>query len=447
MLGKLKNNFILHLLMGFSILFAFFALYMSPIKAESLKCSDYGKRILSQEDYDKIIAICDAEIAAERKALKAKQGETTGVKYEIKKLDQKIRLSQAYINKKIAKINRLRRDKKANIRDIEALSRKLEKINSYLTSLIFQRNQTEANTALEAILSSKTLSEFFQDTDLTSFVERKIAEEIKKVKKERDSLQRLTIELEERETVEKELMEEKRAEARKIEKNKRYKNELLGILKKEEGGLKVSITSKEKAKQAILKKKFTVASGAKVSFGEAYHIINPYKKALGMDPAFVLAILFQESGMGGRIGGNIGRCTYNQKNKYGSAKGGHTVMRNDQKKAFLSIMKGIGKNPKTQKVSCPIHRDGGYGGAMGPAQFMPNTWMEIRGSAAKIIGKSPSKMSPFVNHDAFIASAAYLKKQYYSASCNKYARDYKHIQSTRTLRERCAAARYYAGGS
>lgn len=73
--------------------------------------------------------------------------------------------------------------------------------------------------------------------------------------------------------------------------------------------------------------------------------------------------------------------------------------------------------------------------------------MEIRGSAAKIVGKSASRMSPFTNQDAFVASAAYLKKQYYSASCNKYAADYKHIQSTRTLRERCAAARYYAGGN
>ena len=84
---------------------------------------------------------------------------------------------------------------------------------------------------------------------------------------------------------------------------------------------------------------------------------------------------------------------------------------------------------------------------MGPAQFMPATWMGIRSQAARIIGKKPSQMSPFTNHDAFIASAAYLRNNYYSRSCTNYANKYKHISSVRTLRERCAAAMYYAGGN
>jgi hypothetical protein len=72
--------------------------------------------------------------------------------------------------------------------------------------------------------------------------------------------------------------------------------------------------------------------------------------------------------------------------------------------------------------------------------------MMVRSKAAKIIGKRPEQMSPFTNHDAFIASATLLRNNYYSKSCTNYANKYKHIQSTRTLRERCAAAMYYAGG-
>jgi hypothetical protein len=73
--------------------------------------------------------------------------------------------------------------------------------------------------------------------------------------------------------------------------------------------------------------------------------------------------------------------------------------------------------------------------------------MGIRSSASKILVKEASQMSPFVNRDAFITSATYLKQQYYSSSCTKYFNDYKHISSERTLRERCAASRYYAGGN
>jgi hypothetical protein len=408
-----------------------------------LKCDDYGKKVLSQEDYDKIIEICDKEIAADKEALARKEGESNGIKAEIQRLDREIKISQAYINKKTAKANRLNRNIKSTILDIKDLSDRLDKINKTLKELLFQRNQVEGNTAIEAILSKKTLSEFFDDLNTASFLEKKIAKEVEVVKKKKDDLERLILELEERESVERQLAAEKKAEYQKIAKNKKYKAELLAISKKEEGGLKERITLKEKAKQAILRKKFTVASGEKVTFGEAFHIINPYKKELGMDPAFVLAILFQESGWGGKIGGNIGQCTYNQKNPCGNNK----VMSESQVPSFLEIMDGLGADAKTQRISCPICKDGSYGGAMGPAQFMPKTWMGIRNSAAKIIGKDPKKMSPFTNHDAFIASGAYLKQQYYSKACTDYANKYKYISSTRTLRERCAAARYYAGGN
>jgi hypothetical protein len=73
--------------------------------------------------------------------------------------------------------------------------------------------------------------------------------------------------------------------------------------------------------------------------------------------------------------------------------------------------------------------------------------MTVRSAAAKIIGKKPEQMSPFTNHDAFIASGVLLKNNYYSKSCSAYAKKYKHISSERTLRERCAAAKYYAGGN
>jgi membrane-bound lytic murein transglycosylase B len=48
-------------------------------------------------------------------------------------------------------------------------------------------------------------------------------------------------------------------------------------------------------------------------------------------------------------------------------------MSTSQKTAFVKLMSGLGIKPEKQKVSCPICRDGSYGGAMGPAQFMPTT--------------------------------------------------------------------------
>ena len=110
-------------------------------------------------------------------------------------------------------------------------------------------------------------------------------------------------------------------------------------------------------------------------------------------------------------------------------------------------MKELGRNPETQRVSCPIPRDGSYGGAMGPAQFIPTTWMGYRDKAGKILGKPGTSVSPFNNQDAFVTSGTFLRDLYYSSGCTTYANNNAHISPKKTLRERCAAAKYYAGGN
>jgi hypothetical protein len=391
------------------IIVFFLSFSFCGVFGKELECKDYGEIKLSQKEYDAVMEICDSEIEESSGKLKQIRGEAYGIKNKISQLDREIRISESYINKKIAAANRLKTNTKLTQEDIENLNVEQKKINDSLKLLIFQRNQIESNTVIEALLSKKTLSEFFDGVNTAAFLEKRISTQIKKRAKEISDLERLTSELEERELLERELAQDKRLETNRVKKNKQYRKELLDILKKEEGGIVLKIAGNEDAKRAILARQFAVASGEKVTFGEAYKIINAYKDRLKMDPAFVLAILFQESGWGGKIGGNIGQCTYNQKNSHGSKKSGLTVMKDSQKKAYLQIMSDLGLDANSQKISCPIPSDGSYGGAMGPAQFIPNTWVGTRKTAATIIGKGYEKMSPFDNRDSFVSSGVLLK--------------------------------------
>ena len=111
-------------------------------------------------------------------------------------------------------------------------------------------------------------------------------------------------------------------------------------------------------------------------------------------------------------------------------------MSNKQKAVFLALMATLGLDPAKTPVSCPITSDGAYGGAMGPAQFMPTTWDLYKDVVSQITGNRPS--SPFNNADAFTATALYLKDGL--SGC-------RASFSSIFQQENCAAAKYYAGNS
>ncbi len=149
------------------------------------------------------------------------------------------------------------------------------------------------------------------------------------------------------------------------------------------------------------------------SFGEAVAIAKYVSGITGVRPAFLLAVLQQETG----IGKNVGQC-YLRDLTTGSGVSARTgsVVKNVMKPMglfgrkgdindFLTIIKELDKDPFNTAISCPQPSVGGYGGAMGPAQFIPTTWIGYRERLAKILGRPAN---PWNIRDAFLASGLYL---------------------------------------
>ena len=101
---------------------------------------------------------------------------------------------------------------------------------------------------------------------------------------------------------------------------------------------------------------------------------------------------------------------------------------------FIAITKELGRDPDITPVSCPMRdkkgKRVGWGGAMGPAQFIPSTWMGYKAKVSTITGKSPA--DPWDIRDAFMAAALLLK--------NNGADSTKDGQWK-------AAMRYFSGGT
>ncbi len=425
--------FIALVLMSVFLMGAFFAQANSNIS-----CAEDNLDGKTDKELELALAKCDKEIAQQKALLNNKQKDSVTIEFDIAKLDYKINQAKAEIRKRGIKIKQLGKSVIAKEKEITNLSLKTENIQASLAELIRKTDEFDDYSLVETLLSNESLSDFFIDVDNFGVLKKELRISLLEIKNLKNKTENAKEDLKEKERNERGLKITKEAEKRKTASYKSEKKRLLSLNREEEKEYKQTIAQKEKIKNEIRNRIFRTVGGTEMTFEEALQLILPFEERIGVEAALVLAVLTQESAIDGVIGKNLGRCTYNQSapNKSG------TVMRDSQKPSFLAITKELGINSNTTPVSCPIPRDGQYGGAMGPSQFMPRTWWDVstgygyKKRVAKVLGiPSPS---PFVNLDAFTGTALYLSDARDMCSGPKGFSDEFEIWS-------CTAAKYYSG--
>jgi len=176
--------------------------------------------------------------------------------------------------------------------------------------------------------------------------------------------------------------------------------------KNEQKSYKTSIANSQARATQIRNALFALRDIPAIKFGDAVTYAKKASQVTGVRPAFILAVIQQES----NLGANVGACkltdlTTGAGVRIKSGAYVSNLMKPSRDIApFIQIAQGAGRDPLKQPVSCPLEI--GWGGAMGPAQFIPSTWILFNNRVASALGKTSS--DPWDPQDAIMASAMYL---------------------------------------
>ena len=357
-----------------------------------------------------------------------KQGNT--LKNEISALNAKI--SQLNLQIKAINLNleQLSTEITETQRQINLTENNIVVHKDALSRSIRAINEADAQTTIEVLLANENLSDFFGNIQNVTLVQTNLRTALDEIIRLREMLLEQKTEL----ALEKDDVENLKAyqesQKRNVAATQSQKNELLTVTKGKESEYQKMVEEKQATAAEIRKRIFRLLGGGELTFEEAYQYAKLAEQATGVRAALTLAILDRES----LFGKNVGRCSYT------------TAMHPTRDKPyFLDLLSRLGLDPNSEfvKVSCPIAAHGSYGGAMGPAQFIPSTWKIYESKIAAVTGNNPP--NPWNNADAFAATAVYMKDLLESSSCKSYADTNKNIVPYQTLIERCAAAKYYSG--
>jgi membrane-bound lytic murein transglycosylase B len=314
---------------------------------------------------------------------------------------------------------------------INTLGGKIVKSKDSLSQIIQRTREIDNYSVAEALLSSKDISEFFIDLDSFTSIKQQMRSHLTTIKTAKAENEEAKQDLDNKRNEEIGIKVNVENERKIIQNAEAQKKKLLALNKNEQKAYKSVIADKNKRAAEIRNALFQLRDSAAIKFGDAVTYAKAASAKTGVRAAFVLSIIQQES----NLGANVGACFLrNQETGAGVRRSSGAAVQNLMKpnrdvKPFLEVTASLGRDPFNTPVSCPLSY--GFGGAMGPAQFIPSTWALFKDRIATLNNKPVA--DPWNPQDAFMASALYLA-------------DLGASSQTATA-ERNAACRYYSGRS
>ena len=382
----------------------------------------------------------EQQIAAQEQLVDGKRGERQSLERDLSLIEAEIKQVELGIQARSVAIEQLSDQIGEKEVVLSILEERLKQQQESLADLVRRDAMTDDVTLVEMMLSHDNLSDFFTVAATYQNLKDSLNESLGILHNIRGDTTDQKGQLEGKQETEAEMRRIQELEQERIEQKERNKEQILTVTKGEEREYQALLDSQRQTAAQLRNALFQLlGGGGAIPFPEAIRLAKYASGVTGVDTALILAILEQET----NLGSNLGSCLFTDQS---SSKPVMHPTRDEP--VFLALANVLGFDPYTRKVSCPIYQGGervGWGGAMGPSQFIPSTWAMYGGlvangsggwvysqanDAIRRINGGAGPANPFNNQDAFIATALLLRD---NGANGTHSGD------------KLAALRYYAG--
>ncbi|HRZ95385.1 MAG TPA: lytic murein transglycosylase [Candidatus Moranbacteria bacterium] len=289
----------------------------------------------------------------------------------LQKTQAQIGTTQSLIQKTETEISRKEKE-------LEEMEKRMELNKNLLKGYLQELYWNDQEPLTELLLKENDLNDISENVDQMMGIKEKILAILDEINSSK----------EESEKAKKDLSEKKEDHEKLLSVQKGQQYEIKTDISKAQSSL-----SELNAKINKLRGELSSLLGSSVSFKNIIDAAGFAAKVTGVRKDYLLGVLVVESNLGRYTGG----CNFKESRMSGA-----------RAEIFKSICKELDYNYQKQKVSCPPSGYKGTGGAMGVAQFMPDTWKGYKSSIASVTGHNPP--DPWSLTDGVVAMALKLSK-------------------------------------
>jgi len=380
---------------------------------------------LSDQEYEDLLKKCQEYYQNISKEIEKDINKTKGEKDTLQNKIYILRNTIKNLNSQIYQGNIMIKDLGSQIYttqlSIDQTNLQIDGIKDSLSNILQMQYENDQQSPTVILLKNETFTDFLNELmelERLSLRTRELLENIKNLKISLENQKDLM------DGEQNDLKNVVKIQTIKKQENTQTKKEQEDVLKMTEAEYQQHLQDKKEAEKKVAEITTRIFELAGVpeapTFGEALALAKYVENILGIRPAFLLAIFKQES----NIGKNVGQCYLRN-----TSTGAGVVIYNGKQvdrvmkpsrdvQPFLSITKELGRDWQNTRVSCPMSI--GYGGAMGPGQFIPSTWIGYRDRVKATTGKPAD---PWNIRDAFIATGLYVSD--YGAKRQTYDGEWK----------------------